>query len=80
MGTDPGPWLSGRACREFSFATFFQYDSVDRVVLVMDVGFVPAFEAVETLHDFMLGSHDLGCESLAPVFLELSTAKLDVLF
>ena len=78
--TNPSPWFGGGACCEFPFAAFFQYDPIDGVVLVVNVRLVPTFEAVETLHNLMFGGDDLGCEPLATMLFELSSAQFDVLF
>ena len=79
MRADPRPRLRSRTSGQFSFASFLQYDAVDRIVLVMDIGFVPAFEAAEALHDFMFWCNNLGCESFATVLFELCAAQFDVL-
>ena len=78
MRADPGPRLSFGVGSELSLAAFLQDRAILGVVHLVNIGFVPAFKAAETLHDRVLWLENMGHESLAAVLFELSADEFDI--
>ena len=72
VGAYPRPWFSVFAFGLLAFRTIFENDAVFFVVLGVNVGFIPAGEAAEALHDGVIGNCDLSGEDLTAVSLELT--------
>ena len=78
MRADPGPRLSFGVGSELSLTAFLQDRSVLGIVHLVNIGFIPAFKAAETLHDRVLWLENMGHESLAAVLFELSADEFDI--
>ena len=76
---DPGPWFAFAAVRLSALNAVFKHRAMPLVVLGVDIGFVPAFEAAKTFHDGMGRFGAFHAKHLATVPLELSPNQLDEL-
>ena len=69
--SNPGPRFFCGASSKFALASGFENDSSLGIMFVVNVGFVPAFEAFKALHQFMIGSDNCSTKTLATMLFEL---------